>query len=477
MTPRTDRARSRSARGGWPTPRRPRLGAGLLALALLAALAGCGNNEGEDGTFKPVPTDNTDFDSPAYVPLGNLPVSMDLWPRGAPLDLVAVVNSVEDPPLNPDGTVKQAGSVMVLQNVAGTFTLLTTLPTLAFPSLALFAHLHTAPASEPDLVVLDDLNLHIAVYLSTGPGTYSSTPQQEFTLAFAPAQITVTDLDGDGLEDIVMTEPGDNKIVALHADGGGSGTLTESITTTPNLLGRFYAGDLNGDANLDLAALSGLTSTVDLWQWDASVAPAGAFVQNLAITSLVPGLHPIDIVGGHLINPAPAPIELAVLTDILIDSLNYVYFYVNDGTGNMTPNTVPSVAMSARVSRLLPLGPVAGPLTDLAVLHNSLRLFTFLKSGNATYTVVEPGTTRSATDLASGLVDGNAIPDIVTAESERRTIGIFAGDGLGNFARTQIGLLTLPTFPRLVSVFGGGFDDLLVLEPNSDRLAVFRNLH
>jgi hypothetical protein len=65
----------------------------------------------------------------------------------------------------------------------------------------------------------------------------------------------------------------------------------------------------------------------------------------------------------------------------------------------------------------------------------------------------------------------------VTVEGDKRAIGIFAGDGAGGLSRTQIGLLTKPTFPRIVDVDNAGKDDLLVLEPNSDRLAVFLNVN
>ena len=448
----------------------------LLGAALLAALAGCGNTLGDDGTFKPVPTDNTDFAPPTYVPLGNLPITMDLWPRSGPLALLAAVNNVAANPLNSDGTVNPTGTVTVLQNNLGTFSETATLTTMAFPSLALWAQLR-GPTADPDLVLLDNQNGHVAVYQSTGVGTFAATPSQEFTLGGAAGQMTITDLEGDGLEDVVITVPASTQIVALHADPGGNGVLTEADTTTGNPLGHFFAGNLNGDGNLDLAALAGTTISVELWQWDGTLPPAGGFAQTLGAVSFALPEHASYIVGGNLLSPAPAPLDLAVLTDVPVSDADYLYVYATDGTGAPGPAAALSVALPVGANLLVPLGPVAGPLVDLAVMHTSMRMFSFLKSGNSSYTVTTPGTTRSATDAVAGLVNADANLDIVTVESERRTIGVFSGDGQGTFVRTQIGLLTQPTFPRIVQVDGVGQDDLLVLAPNSDRLEVFLNVH
>ncbi len=466
------------------SPRPLRLLAGLACLALLGAallgaLAGCGNTVGDDGTFKPAATDNTDFAPPYYVPLGNLPITMDLWPRGAALSLLAVVNSVAADPLNPDGTVNPTGTVTVLQNSPpGTFTATATLSTMPFPSLALWAHLQNA--TDPDLVILDNQNTHVAIYLSQGLGVFGTVPSQEFTLSGVAGQLTITDLEGDGLEDVVITVPASTQIVALHADPGGSGVLTEADTTTPNALGRFFAGNLNGDGNLDLAALSALTISVEEWQWDGTLGTHGRFAQTLAVTPTVPFAlpqHASFIVGGNLLSAAPAPPDLAVLTDVPVSGADYLYVYPTDGAGAPVTTGTLGLPVTVGANLLVPLGPVAGPFVDLAVMHTSLRWFTYLKSGGGTYAVITPATTRNCTDAVAGQVTADAAMDIVTVESERRTIGIFAGDGLGNFVRTEIGLLTLPSFPRIVDVDGVGKDDLLVLEPNSDRLAVFLNLN
>lgn len=443
-------------------------GVPLAALLLMAALAGCGPINGQTGAFVQQPSDNTDFQSPTYVQLGNLPITMSLYPAppSTPQYIAAVNNVAADPTL-PDGSLNPTGTVSVVENDgSGNFTTTATLTTEEFPTIALWADLGGTP--DPDLVVLDNLNEHVAVYLSTGPGTFNTTPNQEFTFVHSIEQMTIANLDGKNGDDVLLTAPGDDKIMALMNDG--TGHLTEVDTQAVDGLATFVVADLNGDGILDLAALRVSASTLSLWKGLGD----GTFAQTLPDTEIGLTSIPVSMVGGNLSGSGHE--DFAVLSDTGAVDTSPVYFYLNDGTGHFT-GVGPATAYQ-RPKHLFLLGNVTGTGEDLGVTHTNQRIITFMRSlGGTDYTSEALGTTRNPVGIAAGDVDGDGNGDLVTAESTRRVIGVFHGDGSGGFTRTQLGLLTEPTTPRLVDVNGDGKLDLLVLEPNSDRLAVFLNAH
>ena len=455
------------------------LPAGLtLALALLL-VAACSPTEGNDGKFDPVATTNFDFQAPSYVTLGNLPISMDYTTTNFPTDktgtlvYVAAVNNVADPPLYPDGSLNPTGTVSVVQNAAGVFTTTATLTTLEFPTKAMLANLDGN--ANPDLIVLDDQNLHVAVYLATGAGTYSATPDQEFTLNGSASQAAIADLEGDGDDDVVLTVTSTNELIALVNDGSGTLTLSTTTVSGPS---RFVAGDMDGDSSMDLAILQGGTNTVTLWEWGGA-----AFAQTLATTGFTPGYDPQQIVGADFLGLGR--LDLAILLRTSDSATDALEIRANtDGLGTFGLSS--SILLPKLASHVFALGAVgsAGPGADLAVTHTNSRYITYVhNNGSGGFANSLPETTRNPVEVIadpavlSGDITGDGNADMVTVETEKRAIGIFAGNGAGAFTRTQIGLLTKPTFPRLVDIDGDGVLDLMVLEPNSDRMAVFLNVH
>ena len=450
------------------------------AACLLVAMAACTPTEGQDSSFQPVPTTNKDYAKAVPITVGNLPISMDVTCTGGTtcadgqLDLVAIVNNLAQPALFPDGSINPTGTVTILRNSpVGTITKLATLVTGQFPSIARWADLDGG-AGELDLVVLDNLNERLEVYLNSGAG-WPVQPSQSFSLGDAAAQMELVDLDGSGTpNDIVLTVPTLTEIVALVNNGAGFDPPV--ATVTGSALGRFFAANLDATAgpntDLDLALLSPVNSLVEFWKGDGT----GIFSKTLATSSIGITSVPSYISGGDLLGSGNQ--DVAILSNTGTTTNAVLTVLGGDGAGNFSQDPI---GLPLGAHDVLVLSSGASP--DVAVLHTNQSYFSFLQGPVGSVSVTFPATTRSVIDVREGQVDadGSGFADLITAESEKRAVGVFAGDGAGGFSRTQIGFESKVVFPRLVNVKGpagaGEPLDLLLLQPNEDRLLVLLNTH
>lgn len=451
--------------------RRHRALAAVLAVALAAALAACAPTQGDDGRFDPVGTNNTDFAAAQLVATGDLPVTLDYTTTpGGVLDLVAIANGLNDPDVNPGVSSAAAGSITVLRNDgAGNLTALTTLVTGENPTDVRWADLDGQ--GDPDLVVLDEFGARVLTFVAPGTEDWPATPNQTVALDSVTAQLEPVDLDGaGGPQDLLLTVPLLDELIALVNANDGSGTLTPSVTTMV-LPGKFVAAPLNsGDATLDVAILSKVNSAVTFW----AGAGDGTFAQTLPTTAIGVPVTPGSIVGGHLAGYSST--DVAVLSAFSGDDFSTVTVMINQGDGTFVIDREISIQERAHNLFVLDVLPDT-PQLDLGALHSSKRYFTIVLSEAAAYAIRTPETTRNPSAVISGDVTGDGIPDVISTEADKRAVGVFAGDGAGGFTRTQIGFTTRLILPHLVDVDGDGQLDLLLLQPASDRLAILLNQH
>jgi hypothetical protein len=289
------------------------------------------------------------------------------------------------------------------------------------------SHFSFGTISSPDGVVVSDLNgdgkddLAIAnyysnavsVFLGNGNGTFATPVNYALGTAvhsFYFPNLAVADLNNDGKEDLVVADNGDSNVWVLLGNGNGSfqagvnhdaGGSTQSVAVA----------DLNGDGKLDVAAANiyGNSVTVLLGQADGSLP---------TVPTVTAGL---DVLG-------------VVATDF-------------NGDGQ----------------------------ADLATAnYGSSSVSVLLGNGNGTFhlainTPVGPGPQA----IAAGDFNGDGKPDLVTANFKGATLSVLLGNGDGTFkAATNYFTDGVPYAVTVADVNGDGKADLLTANSATATVSV-----
>ncbi|HEX4765704.1 MAG TPA: VCBS repeat-containing protein [Lichenihabitans sp.] len=146
-------------------------------------------------------------------------------------------------------------------------------------SLGPLSILNTGPGSNPYTVVIGDLNgdgktdlvvanagTHtVGVYLGNGSGGFTAEPAVPLVSSAysVPVSVTVGDVNGDGIPDIVATDPfGSEVSVAI---GNGDGTFETPFTVASGAYSQSVAlVDVNGDGRPDLVTANRNDNTVSV---------------------------------------------------------------------------------------------------------------------------------------------------------------------------------------------------------------------
>jgi hypothetical protein len=282
-----------------------------------------------------------------------------------------------------------------------------------------------------------------SISILIGDGTGSFAAPTSFEVGDSPGSIVVDDLDGDGDLDVAVANFASQYISLLLGDGAGAFAAQVRLATGGSSGGgpsSITAGDIDGDADLDLA--------VELYIGEVLILPgdgAGGFAAPLTFPT---GDNPESVTTGDF--NGDGDLDL-----IAANSLgNTVSVLLGDGTGafasagDFAAGNNPRSITAGDFDR-------DGDL-DLAVAKGSAGVSVLLGSGAGGFSApVAFAAGSGSVSVAAGDFNGDADLDLVVANWFSHNVSILRGHGSGAFdppANFAVG----PN-PRFVSA--GDFDD------------------
>jgi hypothetical protein len=231
----------------------------------------------------------------------------------------------------------------------------------------------------PDLAIANSGGNTVSVLHNTSAvaGAVSFAPLVDYTVGNRPQGVAIGDVDGDGLPDLAVANPGSVHVLRNTSVPGTISLVTQAVVTAGAGASSVAIGDLDGDGKPDLVTANETANTVSVLRQQSRVtslflsqgtlSPAFA-TGTLAYTASVGNAVTSIMVGGSTDNPAATftingtavangtysgPIALAVGSNTITVTLHGVSYTV----------TVTRAAGPALISLSPTFGPVGTSVT------------------------------------------------------------------------------------------------------------------
>ena len=329
---------------------------------------------------------------------------------------------------------------------------------------------------DDDIVVSNQNSNDITILLGDGAGGFESSTIEP---GADPQELALSDIDGDGHLDLVSLDGSPGEVLVQFGDGaGGFSAPVASATGVQVFVTGLVLGDFDEDGEQDviIARLSGCELLLMLGDGTGSFGPPQAvpFVSSQCGTASPPSLRdPLtaDFDGdGHL--------DLAVASRVGIAFVGaWVTVMYGDGTGAFSINTIHLTGLGTA-----PFGLDTGDLDgdgrpDLVTANDSGDVTVLMNDGvgGFLFGVRHIAGSGDNTDIDLVDVDGDGLIDVVTSARGTDGATILLGDGAGGFTE-RIHLLA-PAWAEAITSgdFGGtGALDLAVAGSRSDDVSILR---
>jgi len=292
--------------------------------------------------------------------------------------------------------------------------------------------------------------------------------------AEGPKGIATADLDGDGMEDLAVSNT-DGTVTVYFGRGGGRFSQPLHLRTGVKSLRGIVCGDLNGDGLPDIATAAPYQSQIFIFlnTGQRSFAPPVALsawygVRNLALGDF-DGDGLLDLVAGGPNNGVRQLRNLGAATFAEVTNIAALSFSFSDQS--KFPKPVYSFAVYREVG---------ATVDSVAATHAETNRVWLLRNSSGVLEVRGVLTNRAtAHALAIGelLRPRGAWPDLITVARDAGTLEIHAGtwDGFDPAVAQRIDVPGGPRAIQIVDLNGDGWNDLVVVQRNFDSIVTFVN--
>lgn len=307
-----------------------------------------------------------------------------------------------------------------------------------------------------DLVVTSATARAHAVLLNAGGGALRA-PARVATGAGADG-VAAADLNGDGLPDLAVANRAAATVTPVL--NGGAGTLTAGAAVTLAAAPvAIAAGDVNRDGRADVVVALAATSQVCVLAGNgAGALGAPACV---AVGAAPAGLALLDLTGDGALDAAVT----------LGDATGSVRVLRNDGAGALSRAPLLDAVAAPWAAGLAAADLTGDGRADLAAAGDALAVLP--NTGAGLGAAVLASHDAGARALAVGDLSGDGRPDVVTTGPDE--VQIFRADGAGGFAFEAALPFPAPAAVAVVDLNGDGMADVAATTSSRGIVGVFRN--
>jgi len=318
-----------------------------------------------------------------------------------------------------------------------------------------------------DVLVVNGLENSLSVYIQRTGGGLPGQPTVSYPTGASPSAVAVTDLNGDGWPEVLVTNAADNSLSVFKNPKLSDGTLQTdtpySMIPTPIAVA---AADVNGDGRSDVVISSGGDAPLTVLRNNGSGM-----------------LFPEPPVAGAKLSYGLtlAQFSTALLPDLVLTSAedNVVRLFQNDGSGNFM--TGPRELTGTWAT---PVAIVAAQLDDdgskdlLVANYTSNQVTMLLNRGNYLFAATNLPTGRRPVAVAVGDLDGDSQNTTDFAVLCQDHVEVWLNYSSGTFVSitNPQGLNTLsfgmPSGLAIAPVNGDGGNNILVIDRLNNKLSI-----
>ena len=281
-----------------------------------------------------------------------------------------------------------------------------------------------------DLAITNDSSNTVSIRLGDGSGAFTGTTNIQVGLN--PRSIAIGDFNGDGKTDFATANYTANTVSIRLGDGTGGFIATNevAVATNPNCI---VVGDFNGDGRQDIATTNYGSANVSIRLGDG----AGNFYGSGTVTA---GTNPWSLALGDFNNDGKQ--------DLLVANFgsNTVSVRMGDGSGAFTGSI--NIAVGANPKMIFVSDFNGDGKQDFAVANsNAASVSIRLGDGTGGFSgTADIATGPSPEAVAVGDFNGDGKQDIAVSKYGGNSYSVCLGDGLGGFAGTSsYAIAGLPT--------------------------------